>query len=93
MRKVAEREGWKFLRQRGDHMVFEKPGNPQNLAIPDKRELGEGLLRNLLRTMDLSADEFLRLAKKWRHTRPGRSSRARHSVHGRADASLSGREV
>ncbi len=64
LRKVAEADGWRFLRQRGDHMVFEKPGNPLNLAIPDKRELGEGLLRSLLRTMNLSVDDFLRLTKR-----------------------------
>ncbi len=57
--KVAERQGWRHVRNRGDHMVYEKPDVPNNLSIPNKRELGPGMVKALIRTMGMSVDEFL----------------------------------
>ena len=42
-------------------MVFSKPGMWANLSIPNHREVSEGTLRSLVRTMGLAIDEFLRL--------------------------------
>ena len=61
---IAERLGWELRRVRGDHFVYTKAGNPENLSIPQQRDISEALLRRLLRTMGLTPDEFLRLAKK-----------------------------
>ncbi len=63
VRRVAERDGWQFLRQCGDHMVFYKPGVRENLSIPDHREIAEGLLRALLRKMGMTVAEFLQRAR------------------------------
>jgi hypothetical protein len=45
-------------------MVFKKPGVIENLSIPDHREVGEGTLRKLVRTMGLTVDEFITLVRK-----------------------------
>lgn len=45
-------------------MIYTKPGEAKNLAIPNQRELPEGTARSLVRAMGLSVDEFLALARK-----------------------------
>lgn len=64
VRRVAESTGWKLVRVRGDHFVYRKPGVARNLSIPDAREVNEPLLSALIKTMGLTVDEFLRLARK-----------------------------
>ena len=64
MRRVAESVGWNLERVSGDHFVYRKPGVPRNLPIPDQREVNEPLLSALIKTVGLTVDEFLRLAKK-----------------------------
>jgi hypothetical protein len=41
-----------------------KAGEPRILTIPRHREMREGTLRGLIRTMGLTVDEFLERAKK-----------------------------
>jgi predicted RNA binding protein YcfA (HicA-like mRNA interferase family) len=60
-RRLFERVGWVFNRQRGSHMVLVRPGTPVNLSIPDHRELDRGLLRGLIRDSGMSVDEFYAL--------------------------------
>jgi predicted RNA binding protein YcfA (HicA-like mRNA interferase family) len=60
-RRVFEKVGWVFDRQRGSHMILTSPGVPVNLSIPDHRVLDRGLLRGLIRDAGMSPDEFLRL--------------------------------
>jgi predicted RNA binding protein YcfA (HicA-like mRNA interferase family) len=38
-RRVFEKAGWKFDRQRGSHMILAEFGLPINLSVPDHREL------------------------------------------------------
>ena len=64
VRRVAERLGWEHQRNSGDHRVYSIAGNPDNLSIPDHREIREGTLRDLVDIMGLTVEEFLRLAKK-----------------------------
>lgn len=56
--KAFENLGWRFLRQRGSHMVYGKPDVPANLSIPDHDELSRGTLRALIRTAGLSVEDF-----------------------------------
>jgi predicted RNA binding protein YcfA (HicA-like mRNA interferase family) len=58
-RRAFESAGWRFDRQRGSHMILEKPMSPKILSIPDHRELDPGLLRGLIRDSGISVDEFL----------------------------------
>jgi len=62
-RRVFERGGWSFNRQRGSHMVLTKTGVNANLSVPDHRELDRGLLRGLIRDSGLTVERFLQLLK------------------------------
>lgn len=64
VRRVAEKSGWEYLRTTGDHFHYRKGGNPLNLSIPDHRSIAPGTLRQIIKTMGLSVDEFLELARK-----------------------------
>lgn len=60
-RRAFERAGWVFDRQKGSHMILNRPGSVAILSIPDHRELDTGLLRGLIRDSGLSVADFLRL--------------------------------
>jgi predicted RNA binding protein YcfA (HicA-like mRNA interferase family) len=62
--RVARAEGWVHVRTNGDHFVFRKDGERLNLSIPDHATIREGTLRDLLKVMTLSVDDFLRTARK-----------------------------
>ena len=60
-RRAFEKAGWTFVRQRGSHMIFSKPGVDANLSVPDHSELDRGTLRHLIRGSGLSVEEFIAL--------------------------------
>jgi predicted RNA binding protein YcfA (HicA-like mRNA interferase family) len=60
-RRIFEKMGWTFNRQRGSHMILVKAGVPVNLSVPDHRELDRGLLRGLIRDAGMSIEEFVSL--------------------------------
>lgn len=62
--RVAALHGWQFKRQAGSHRIYGLEGSRWTLAIPDHRSIDEGLLRDLPRKMDLSIDDFLKVARK-----------------------------
>lgn len=64
MVRVAEDHGWVHTRTRGDHLIFQKSGTTRHLSVPVRRDLAESILHGLVKTMDLTVDEFLQLAKK-----------------------------
>ncbi len=45
-------------------MVYSKPGDPRRLSIPDSRNLLGGTARSLVKTVSVTVEEFLRLARK-----------------------------
>jgi predicted RNA binding protein YcfA (HicA-like mRNA interferase family) len=57
-RRVFEKVGWRFDRQRSSHMILVKTGVPTNLSVPDHRELDRGLLRGLIRDAGITVEEF-----------------------------------
>lgn len=57
--KVFERFGWQFVRQSGRHMVMVKDGEMASLSIPKHREVAKGTLRSLIRSANLTVDEFI----------------------------------
>jgi len=63
-RRVAESAGWVWHRTRGDHFVFKRGRTAHNLSIPDHREVKEALMRQLVKDMGLTVDEFLNRARK-----------------------------
>jgi len=56
---VFERFGWQFVRQSGSHMVMVKDGEVASLSIPKHREVAKGTLRGLIRSANLTIDEFV----------------------------------
>jgi len=59
--KAFQRAGWHMDRQRGSHVVLLKTGHIASLSVPQHKELAPGTLRSLIRTADMTVEEFLRL--------------------------------
>jgi len=58
--KIFGRFGWVFVRQSGSHMVMVKDGAMASLSIPKHREVAKGTLRSLIRSANLTIDEFVK---------------------------------
>lgn len=59
--KVFGRAGWTLVGQVGSHCVMTKDGERANLSIPQHKELSTGTLRALIRSANMSVDQFLKL--------------------------------
>jgi predicted RNA binding protein YcfA (HicA-like mRNA interferase family) len=59
--KVFERDGFTFARQRGDHLIYTKPGVKRPLVIPMYKELPVFIIKNLLRTAGMSREQYFDL--------------------------------
>lgn len=59
-----EKDGWEVKRQKGSHISMTKPGMRAILTVPNHDELKAGTLRALIRTAELSVDEFNKLLDK-----------------------------
>jgi len=57
--RAFEKLGWRFVRQKGSHMILVKTGEIVTLSIPDHSEVAKGTLRKLIRTAGITVDEFL----------------------------------
>lgn len=62
--KVFERFGWTVARQSSSHIIMTKEGEIASLSIPNHKEVAKGTLRSLIRSANLTLDEFARRAKK-----------------------------
>jgi predicted RNA binding protein YcfA (HicA-like mRNA interferase family) len=60
--RVFESFGWRIARQRGSHIVMIKEGALVTLSIPNHKELAKGTLRSLIRSANLTVDEFVAAA-------------------------------
>ena len=59
LRKVFEKAGFK-----GDHYVYTKPGIIRPVVIPDWHEVPVFIIKNNLRTANISREEFFELLKE-----------------------------
>jgi predicted RNA binding protein YcfA (HicA-like mRNA interferase family) len=59
--QVFERDGFIFDRQRGDHLIYTKPGVNRPLVIPMYKELPVFIIKNLLRTAGMSREQYFDL--------------------------------
>ena len=57
--RVFESFGWNVARQRGSHIVMTKPGEIVTLSIPNHKEVAKGTLRSLIRSANLTVNEFV----------------------------------
>lgn len=48
---LLESEGWEFVRMKGDHRIYKKPGAARPIVIPGKLgdDLAEGTYHSILR--------------------------------------------
>ena len=56
--KKFQRAGWIVMRQKGSHIMLTKSGYQWTLSVPQHDELGPGLLRKLLKQVEISIEEF-----------------------------------
>lgn len=59
--KKLQKAGWSVARHKGSHVMMVKPGYFWTLTIPQHKELGQGLLRKLLKQAELSIEDFNQL--------------------------------
>jgi predicted RNA binding protein YcfA (HicA-like mRNA interferase family) len=59
--KVFEQDGFTLRRQRGDHLIYTKPGVPRPLVIPMYRAVPVFIIKNLLRTSGMTRERYFEL--------------------------------
>ena len=57
--RVFESFGWSVARQRGSHIVMTKERENVTLSVPDHKAVAKGTMRSLIRSANLTVDEFL----------------------------------
>jgi predicted RNA binding protein YcfA (HicA-like mRNA interferase family) len=56
--RVFQHFGWQVARQASTHIIMTKPGEVVTLSVPDHKEVARGTLRSLIRSANLTVDEF-----------------------------------
>lgn len=57
--RILERHGFKFSRQSGSHAIYHhSDGRRTTVPIHGKRDLGKGLLKQIMRDAGLTADDL-----------------------------------
>jgi predicted RNA binding protein YcfA (HicA-like mRNA interferase family) len=59
--KALSKAGFYVVRQKGSHIYVRRDKPFTQLAVPNHRELGKGMLRAIIRDAGLTVDEFLEL--------------------------------
>ena len=60
---IFEKDGFVFDHQRGDHLIYTRPGAKRPLVIPAYREVPVFIVKNLLRTSGMSRERYFELLK------------------------------
>jgi len=63
LQKVFEASGWRYVRTKGDHMIYEKIGFTRPVVIPKYKDIPPFIISNNLRTAGLSHADYLKLLK------------------------------
>ncbi|MFY9607139.1 MAG: type II toxin-antitoxin system HicA family toxin [Blastocatellia bacterium] len=58
--RVFESFGWSLARQKSSHIIMTKEGDAATLSIPNHNEVARGTLRSLIRSANLTVDEFVK---------------------------------
>ena len=61
--KVFEKDGWVYVRTRGDHLIYEKRGFLRPVVIPKYKEIPRFIIQKNLQTARISRKEYFRLLK------------------------------
>jgi predicted RNA binding protein YcfA (HicA-like mRNA interferase family) len=62
--RLLEQEGFTLVRERGDHMIFTKPGIQRPLVVPRYDPLPVFIIKNVLRTARISRERYLELIQQ-----------------------------
>ena len=62
--KVFEYCGWQFSHQKGDHLIYKKPGSLRAIVIPMYKEIPRFIILNNLRTAGISREEYFEILKE-----------------------------
>jgi len=57
-RRVFEKNGWVFKRQKGSHMILTKTGLRTTLSVPNHKSLKEPLLKRLIKDAGMTVEQF-----------------------------------
>ncbi len=63
--KFLLRVGCRFTRQKGDHRIYWKLGLKRPIVLPRYKNLPIFIIRNNLRILDISIEEYLEIVKKF----------------------------
>ncbi|HEY3137016.1 MAG TPA: type II toxin-antitoxin system HicA family toxin [Blastocatellia bacterium] len=58
--RVFESFGWTVARQKSSHIIMTKEGGNVTLSIPNHKEVARGTLRSLIRSANLTVNEFIK---------------------------------
>lgn len=58
--KIFEKFDWTIARQRASHIIMTKENEIVTLSIPDHKEVAKGTLRSLIRSANITVDEFVK---------------------------------
>ena len=61
--RIFESFGWEVSRQRGSHIIMTKAGETVTLSVPAHKEVARGTLRSLIRSANLTTEEFIKVIK------------------------------
>jgi predicted RNA binding protein YcfA (HicA-like mRNA interferase family) len=61
--RTFQKLGWQVARQKASHIILIKPGEIVTLSLPDHKEVARGTLRSLIRSANVTLDEFVNVAK------------------------------
>jgi len=61
LRRVFEKAGFRLARTEGDHFVYVKEGIKRPIVIPNWPEVPVFIIKNNLRSAELSRQEYFRL--------------------------------
>jgi len=59
--RVFEMDGFVFVREKGDHMIFTKPGILRPLVVPRYDAVPVFIIKNLLRTAQIDRERYFEL--------------------------------
>lgn len=62
--RVFELEGFTFLRQHGDHLIYVKPGIARPIVIPKYHEIPVFVIKNNLRVAGISRERYFELLQE-----------------------------
>jgi predicted RNA binding protein YcfA (HicA-like mRNA interferase family) len=59
--KALEKAGFYLKRQEGSHIILRRDDSFAQVVVPDHNEMDRGTLRAIIRQVNLSVDEFVKL--------------------------------